>query len=216
MRESVRAFPAITEQEFSHACSALEQRSSDKISDTNWLSVRWTGEELLIKERRRRACKNGKRGVPSDDNDAHTDELIETGIEDCIVRDSVVPSVESVELLIADFSITLSPTYSVPVLWFVCRYGKDDKSLSLEQVYEWLVPEHSLASVHEFGVMGGISMAVGQVFGNVLSGADSLLSTTLSQIGRPSSYIHATHKVPFQLSNPTPPLRRNILYCGWD
>ncbi|OQU94748.1 Autophagocytosi associated protein, active-site domain-containing protein [Cladophialophora immunda] len=156
MKDSVQAFPAITEQEFSQACGALEQRSSDKISDTDWLRVRWTGEELLIRAKRKRTCKGE---APSDNIDAQSDERFETGIEDCVVGDSLLPKFDSLESLIVDFSITLSPIYSVPVLWFACRNGQDNKALSLEQVYEWLVPEPSLASLHEVGVMGGISMA---------------------------------------------------------
>ena len=95
MTETVRAFPAITEQEFSQACGALEQRSSDKVNDTDWLSIRWTGEELLITEKRKRICKTAKGEVSGGDpNDTESDELIETGIEDCIIRNTVrVPSI---------------------------------------------------------------------------------------------------------------------------
>ncbi|KIX98511.1 uncharacterized protein Z520_05812 [Fonsecaea multimorphosa CBS 102226] len=159
MTEPVRAFPAITEQEFSQACGVLEQRSSDKISDTDWLSIRWTGEELLIREKRKIICKNANIEAPSDFNGADDHELIETGIEDCIDSNSFLPRIDSSVFLIIDFSITLSPIYSVPVLWFACRYGQDNKALTLEQVYAWLVPKPSLASLQKVGVMGGISMA---------------------------------------------------------
>ncbi|OAP61812.1 hypothetical protein AYL99_04015 [Fonsecaea erecta] len=157
--ESLRAFPAITEQEFAHACAALEQRSADKVSDTDWLGVRWTGEELLISEKRKRTGNEGSRDAPNDHNDGQSDEIMETDIEDCIVRDSSVERIDNLESLTVDFSVTLSPVYTVPVLWFACRNGQDKKALSLEQVYDWLVPESSLASLHGVGVMGGISMA---------------------------------------------------------
>ncbi|EXJ75827.1 uncharacterized protein A1O5_00334, partial [Cladophialophora psammophila CBS 110553] len=157
--ESLRAFPAITQQEFSEACRAWEQRSSDRISETDWLSVRWTGEELLITQRRKITCKDGKRRTPSDHGDAQKDELIDMGIEDSIIKDTLAPDVDNLESLIVDFSITLSPIYSVPVLWFICRYDRVNKALSLDQIYEWLVPEPSLTSLRGIGVMGGISMA---------------------------------------------------------
>jgi hypothetical protein len=47
----VQSFPAVSRQEFAEACQALERRSADTISGTDWLSVRWTGEELLIRKK---------------------------------------------------------------------------------------------------------------------------------------------------------------------
>lgn len=49
---TLRAFPSITEPEFAEACKALESRSLDRLDGTDWLSVRWSGEELIIKQRR--------------------------------------------------------------------------------------------------------------------------------------------------------------------
>lgn len=67
---------------------------------------------------------------------------------------------DSDDNLIVDFSITLSPTYCVPVLWFSCRWKSTHKMLSLDQVHEWLVPPQSQAPLKNVGVMGGISMTV--------------------------------------------------------
>lgn len=53
---ALQAFPALTQDEFSTACKALEQRSEDKLNDTKWLSVKWTGEELLIRQTRKAFC----------------------------------------------------------------------------------------------------------------------------------------------------------------
>lgn len=64
------------------------------------------------------------------------------------------------ESLILDFSIVLSPTYCVPVLWFSCRRGSGNKSLGLDEVYDSLIPATSQASLRNVSVMGGISMAV--------------------------------------------------------
>jgi len=61
--------------------------------------------------------------------------------------------------LIVDFSITLSPTYGTPVLWFLYQSGSDRSRVSLEQVYDWLVPQTSHGSMRGVGVMGGITMA---------------------------------------------------------
>jgi len=49
---TLQAFPSITEDEFQQACRALEDRSSDKLDGTDWLGVRWTGKELIVKQKR--------------------------------------------------------------------------------------------------------------------------------------------------------------------
>ena len=55
-----------------------------------------------------------------------------------------------------DFSITLSPTYSVPVLWFTSNDLK-----AVDDVHELLLAPHLREPVRNVGVMGGISRAVG-------------------------------------------------------
>jgi len=48
----LEAFPSIKEGEFAEACRALESRCHDALDGTDWLSVNWTGEELVIKQSR--------------------------------------------------------------------------------------------------------------------------------------------------------------------
>lgn len=57
--------------------------------------------------------------------------------------------------MVVEFSITLSPTYSVPILWFRCPAIK-----SLEELHQLLVPSHLHESIRNVGVLGGISQAV--------------------------------------------------------
>ncbi|KIX00416.1 uncharacterized protein Z518_10555 [Rhinocladiella mackenziei CBS 650.93] len=151
------AFPSLTEQEFFEACQSLECRSSDKINDTDWLSVRWTGKELLIKQKRKLSDQNHQN--PKDDDEANRDDTIEEGMEDTIYHNTLVPRGNGSDFLIVDFSITISPTYQVPVLWFSCHFGLDQKPLSLDQVYRWMVPQTLHDSLRRVSVMGGISMA---------------------------------------------------------
>jgi len=49
---TLQAFPSITKDEFQEAYKALEDRSFDKLNGTDWLSAKWTGKELIIKQRR--------------------------------------------------------------------------------------------------------------------------------------------------------------------
>ena len=84
--EPLQAFPAITEKELAEACKALEQRSADKINGTDWLSVRWTGEELIIRQKRKANCR---------DNSEHGEELVEheESVQDEVEEDVTIPDV---------------------------------------------------------------------------------------------------------------------------
>lgn len=48
----IRDFPSISILEFAEACKAIENRSADRLDGTDWVSVSWTGSELLIKQRK--------------------------------------------------------------------------------------------------------------------------------------------------------------------
>jgi hypothetical protein len=94
---SLQAFPAITKDEFCAACKALERRSAeDRISDTDWLGVRWTGEELLIRQRRNISLHGGDHGIAGDQGkNAIEEEAEREDIEDMIedeVEDSSIKS----------------------------------------------------------------------------------------------------------------------------
>lgn len=59
-----------------------------------------------------------------------------------------------------DFSIIMSPTYQVPVLWFVFTSLPRAGPQGINAVYQYLVPIAFEAQVEDVGVMGGISIAV--------------------------------------------------------
>lgn len=46
------SYPSLTATEFKEACTNFEERCHDKLSGTDWLSVKWTGQELLIAQTR--------------------------------------------------------------------------------------------------------------------------------------------------------------------
>ncbi|KAK4937827.1 hypothetical protein LTR10_021630 [Elasticomyces elasticus] len=147
---SLQAFPSITEDEFEAACKALEDRSFDKLDDTDWLSVRWSGKDLTIKQRKAIHSLEHK----ALDEDGEVDGLA----EDSCPTDILLSKPLS-ESLIVDFFITLSPVYCVPVLYFSRQHTSNDSRLSLDQVYDWLIPWTSHTPLRNTGVMGGISMA---------------------------------------------------------
>ena len=161
------AYPSITQDDFSEACQSLETRCSDRIDGTEWLSVKWTGGELRIKQRRyvkkKQEENDGGKELESDAGvnvqwDEVDREIVEDSDEENVVSLEVVTTAVSgdqSQLIEINFSITLSPTYSVPILWL--------SSLALrtiDQVHENLLPEHLGESIGAVGVMGGISQAV--------------------------------------------------------
>lgn len=62
--------------------------------------------------------------------------------------------------VIVDFSVILSPTYQVPVLWFAPGQLPLKSTWDLDTVYQHLVPKLQQDPVRQVGILGGISMAV--------------------------------------------------------
>lgn len=84
----LQAFPSVTDQEFCEACRALELRGLDRISGTDWLSVKWTGKELLIKQQRPSESRHHQNPSEAEESD-QSEELIEDAVEDSTVQDTV-------------------------------------------------------------------------------------------------------------------------------
>ena len=60
----------------------------------------------------------------------------------------------------AGYSIMLSPTYRVPVL-YIDLYGIPPNGWKgIDAAYQYLIPESSQQELSPIGVMGGLSMAV--------------------------------------------------------
>jgi hypothetical protein len=169
----LRAYPSLTTAEFTQACLALAALCHDRLDGTSWKSVRWTGQELQIKQARPFTSESS--GCPEareadqrseefdvDDSNLEPDdgELVvgphtshqSADIDTPIQR--VVPASNSAMTEIP-FSITLSPTYSVPVLWF-----NASAITSPQTLHQTLVPPHLQEAIRAVGVMGGISQAV--------------------------------------------------------
>ncbi|EXJ81349.1 hypothetical protein A1O3_07639, partial [Capronia epimyces CBS 606.96] len=153
---ALQAFPSISEAEFAEACQALESRALDRLDGTDWLSVRWSGEDLFIKQRRR-AMDSGQDGRNENPDEARSEENMDNVEDAC--PETLVPNRHGFDSFSIDFSVTLSPTYCVPVLWFSRQPNADEKAFSLEQVYSQLVPHTLHAPLQSVGVMGGISTA---------------------------------------------------------
>lgn len=71
------------------------------------------------------------------------------------MRTNVKPKIQ------IDYDILLSPTYQVPVLYFVLRWHNHEGSVDLDAVYQYIVPEQYRMQLQSVGIMGGISFGVG-------------------------------------------------------
>lgn len=81
------------------------------------------------------------------------------------------------------FSITLSPTYAVPVLWFGARDIR-----SLDDLYRILVPQHLRGAVADVSVLGGITQAVSM--GPFSAAARADFEQYHPVTGMPSYFVH--------------------------
>ncbi|KAF9350928.1 E2-like conjugating enzyme atg10 [Mortierella sp. NVP85] len=81
--------------------------------------------------------------IPDDDDD--------DGIEPLDLAQEV-----SHDFLSVSYHIVFSPTYQVPVLYFNA-YKPDGQSISLEDIFESLVPEDWRSTIRNAGLNGGIS-----------------------------------------------------------
>jgi len=85
----LQAFPSISVPEFADACRAIEERSADRLSGTDWLSVKWTGSELLI--RQRRDLKTAHRAPDLEGDNNAKEKLVEELIDDETVSGALQP-----------------------------------------------------------------------------------------------------------------------------
>ncbi|KAL4812226.1 hypothetical protein BDW67DRAFT_129299 [Aspergillus spinulosporus] len=152
------SFPYLTNDEFESGCRAFLHRvQATSRLPMPWSSVRYQTNGQILK-----ICQ-----VLSPDHDCsarpvHTgdtpDLQLETWEED---SEALIRTSNSSELQV-DYDILLSPTYQVPVLYFVLR--RADKSLGLDEVYHYLVPDQCRRTIRNMGIMGGISFGYHPVF----------------------------------------------------
>ncbi|KAF3394358.1 hypothetical protein F1880_005390 [Penicillium rolfsii] len=71
--------------------------------------------------------------------------------QEALVRTNLQPTLQ------IDYDIVLSPTYQVPVLYFVLRWHNHQGPVGLDAVYQYVVPKQHKQPLQSVGVMGGIS-----------------------------------------------------------
>ncbi|KAL4975774.1 hypothetical protein BDW66DRAFT_160223 [Aspergillus desertorum] len=153
------SFPYLTNDEFESGCRAFLHR----VQVTGRLPLPWSsirfqtnGQILNICQKLNPGYDGLSRSVDMEDT---PDSQLEAWEEDseALIRTS------SMRELQVDYDVLLSPTYQVPVLYFVLRQA--DKLLGIDEVYDYLVPEHYRKNMQNVGIMGGISFGYHPVSG---------------------------------------------------
>ncbi|KAL4940804.1 hypothetical protein BDV06DRAFT_14203 [Aspergillus oleicola] len=158
------SFPFLTNDDFESACRAFMDRVHVAGSLTSgWSSVRMQehGPILMISQCLDSPCNSLPDDALAQQGGIEDQDLeLETCEEDpeVLFRTSDKP-----ERLQVDYDIVLSPTYQVPVLYFVLR--RMGKPLGLNEVYNHLVPSQYRKSIQGVGIMGGISFGYHPVSG---------------------------------------------------
>ncbi|KAJ5157544.1 uncharacterized protein N7482_008644 [Penicillium canariense] len=162
------AFPYLTPDEFDCACRALVDRAGSCTAaqtDGGWSTLRLVSQNTTSLKITR--CLEVQ--IPALDADLHEPhthtqaqaqtqargqaQALEDEDEDpeALVRSNLKP------ILQIDYDIVLSPTYQVPVLYFMLRWHNHQGRVGLDAVYQYVVPEQYRKQLQSVGVMGGIS-----------------------------------------------------------
>ncbi|KAF7597417.1 hypothetical protein BBP40_003664 [Aspergillus hancockii] len=158
-QRSLSAFPFLTPEEFECACCAFLDRVHmvDNIDKEGWSSTRLvqqaTGPILKISQSIRNT-----RAHPYDNTLSGSVDIEEPQVE--IYEDdpeALIRVTDPDTSLQIEYSIILSATYQVPVLYFTLRQGNHPRPLGINEVYQYLVPDQYRSELHNVGVMGGIS-----------------------------------------------------------
>ncbi|KAL1304991.1 hypothetical protein AAFC00_003895 [Neodothiora populina] len=135
MTKVLSHFPFITVEEFEEACRHIDRWSEFELSLAGPVSLKLSKSTSL-------------NAIHKPDEDGDENEVNEDD-EELLQSDSNVPP--AVRL---DYEIMLSTSYRVPVVYMQCR----DSYLSIDQVYDALVPASGSSAMRAVGVLGALSM----------------------------------------------------------
>jgi len=97
----------------------------------------------------------------SDEEDVEVNHIIVAISMPCSITQVVAKSPDQDAFAMAKYSIVLSPTYQVPVLYFTLASAASSMTSTIDDVYSLLVEPSRRAEMNSVGIMGAISYAVG-------------------------------------------------------
>ncbi|KAH8422928.1 uncharacterized protein LDX57_000684 [Aspergillus melleus] len=198
------AFPSLSPEEFQDACRAFVARvHAVGTSTVGWSSIRLTQQVSLLNDSVGPVLKISRNidhvGLRPCDTASPVDpeETQLEATEDDL--EAIVRPPDSNATLQVDYEILLSPTYQVPVLYFMLRRGNHPGPMEIDAVYHYLVADQYRKELQAVGVMGGISLGVGAAdksprIPTPVCQSSYFRSTTHSPIPPFSSFIHATRQ----------------------
>ncbi|KAL5332890.1 hypothetical protein BJX70DRAFT_392628 [Aspergillus crustosus] len=155
-QDTLSSFPFLTSGEFESACHAFLTRiHAANRSMVGWSSIRFqtTNQTLRIS-----LCFNDRRNCQHCDftHSVYAENTLDAQLEVCEEDpEALTRTPDTRETLQADYEIIHSPTYQVPVLYFVLR--RSELPLGIVDVYNYLVPDQYKSNIQTVGIMGGIS-----------------------------------------------------------
>ncbi|KAL4900605.1 hypothetical protein BDW74DRAFT_94766 [Aspergillus multicolor] len=159
-QSALSLFPFLADDEFESGCSALlEHVQATAGPAMPWASIRFqaTGQILRICQLLSSEC----RAIPDDARTRSLDQ--DSQLENMEEDPEAIIRLTNTQELQVEYDILLSPTYQVPVLYFVIR--RAEKLLGIDEVYSHLVPDQFRKKIQSVGIMGGISFGYHPVFG---------------------------------------------------
>ncbi|KAH8693527.1 hypothetical protein BGW36DRAFT_300935 [Talaromyces proteolyticus] len=164
---SLSIYPFLTDAEFDCVCRAFLRRvdAAGGPEALGWLAVSYITQDkpsqavLRISKSVTRTHRESPAVSPVTHGNAYDEaheqeDTIQDDDQETLVRNAI--NDESLELT-ADYDITLSQTYQVPVLYFVVSGIHQSGLAAIDAVYQLLVPDQHKGPLKSSGVMGGIS-----------------------------------------------------------
>ncbi|KAJ5973994.1 hypothetical protein N7481_011204 [Penicillium waksmanii] len=185
-------FPFLTALEFAHACRVLADRACACTTGLEgleggavggWSSIRLVTQNAIgLKITRRVDVHRADLDTELESVDPSLQDAQDASAldeeEDPVRPPKFSPAIKGIPLntspqealvrtdghpkLHIEYEILLSPTYQVPVLYFVLHWDNQGP-IGLDAVYRYLVPESYRKQLKNVGVMGGISFGVGGI-----------------------------------------------------
>ncbi|KAI9373327.1 hypothetical protein BJX61DRAFT_552311 [Aspergillus egyptiacus] len=157
---SISAFPFLSPDEFEAACCVFLDRIQVAARHVAWSSIRLQSTGPILKISQSLSSLRNEKSIQSEETQGYRDARLASYEED---PEALIRNPDTHDILQVDYDVLLSPTYQVPVLYFVVRLA--GKPLGIDEVYRVLVPDQYRRNIQSVGIMGGISFGYHPVSG---------------------------------------------------
>ena len=157
----IAQYPALSPEEFDRACATILQRwnaCEELGTSSTWANVRQLGKALIIRKEWNLQIRIGSQETQVRESDpGRDDDDVSIDADDIDTGNQVSRTKSEGPRIVVDYSIVLSPTYCVPVLWFTFMQLPPSGPRGFDAVYEYLIPPTSKRAVQQVGNIGAVS-----------------------------------------------------------